>query len=908
MKTQFHVLKAAGVFAVLTLLSFIFIPLSAQNETFKNGPSLIDTDGNVVHAHGVGIIKVDDTYYMIGEDRRNIYSFKGVNMYSSKDLVNWKFENTIISPETHADLASKRRFIERPKIIYSPEIDEYVVWVHWESPNYGAAQAAVFRSPTINGDYSFVINARPNGKMARDCNLFVDDDGTAYFIAAGDENVTLYLHELTSDYLDVTGNKTKLFPNKRREAPVIFKDNGIYYMLSSGLTGWHPNQGAYATATSVKGPWSPLKKLGNGNTWNTQPANIVPVMGTKDTTWIYIGDRWQDPNLVVSKNIFLPLEIDNGKVKLNYVHEWSVDMNTGEWKPDDKNNYIPRDKWKIIFVSSEETKAESRLAKNVLDGDLETFWHSNYSDGVKHPHELIIDMGEKHNVSGFSYVPRQDGNTSGILETFHLYLSNDTNKWGAPVAGGWIAQQADVGFAPAEARFVKLVSRSSYKKSPHITIAEFNLFTNSPCNSKVELNYEINGETQLETPTADTLKVSLMNGQDLKLKVGDDYKYGSTIWTGPEDFYNATAEFDFRARTVSIKSFAAKNAGRYMVTYLDEKQCSSTGFVDVTSSGCAPSDLTSQYSVNGGKWKTGKTINAHIGDKVELAPQPENGIWNWSGCNTISDARKQNLAPEDSCKAIATFTNNCGEKSSIEIEINVNTGSGLGGYYNIKNRKSEKCLRPLNGSEEDGAFVVQYTCENSPAELWKLVETELGLYNIVHVSSGKFADIDGASTEKGAKNTIWPDNEGDNQKWRFIEQNGYYHIKNLKSGLLLDISGGSEANNAKSIQWKDNGGHNQDWILVSASGPSGTGFAMVSENDVVLFPNPIVNTINFSIPQTFGSETAIQVLSSDGRIMKYMLGRGGEVVQIELENLESGIYFLKISDEEKSLVKKFLKM
>ncbi len=896
----------------LTVLLSVTNDIWAQKSTFKNGPSLVDTNGNVIHAHGVGIIKVGSTYYMIGEDRRNIYSFKGVNMYSSEDLVNWKFENTIISTETHPDLSSKKRFIERPKIIYSPEIDEYVVWVHWESSNYGAAQAAVFKSKTITGDYTFVRNMRPNKKMARDCNLFVDDDGKAYFIAAGDENVTLYLHELTSDFLDITGKFWKLFPKKRREAPVIFKDNGIYYMLTSGLSGWSPNQGAYATASSITGPWSPLKRLGNSTTWNTQPANIISVTGTNKTTWIYVGDRWQDPNLVMSKNIFLPLSVGDGKVTLDYVHEWSIDMTTGEWRSEDSNQYISKLDWKIVSVSSEETQKEQRQAVNAIDGDLNTFWHSNYSDGAKHPHELIIDMGKFYDVNGFAYVPRQDGNASGLLETFQLFLSTDGNNWGDPVAGGWISQQADIGFKTTEARFVKFVSRSSFRKNAHVTIAEFNLFTNSSCTSEVTLNYMIDGEAQLEEPVLGELDIALKNGQDLKLKVGNDYKYGSTIWTGPNEFYNSTAERDSKAREANKNSFDPKDAGRYVLTYLDERQCSSIGVFNVTSNGCAPSPLTSRYSVNGGKFKTGKTINVHLGDKIELAPQPDNGLWSWSGCGVSREERKLTIEPTSSCTLKAVFTNNCGEKSSVEVKVNVKTGSGLGGVYRIMNRKSSKCLRPLDASVLEGTKVVQYEKEDIATEEWKAIEIETGIYTIEHKESGLVLDIEGASKDKGAKNIIWSGTGDDNQKWRLIDQGGdYFHIKNVNSGLLLDISGGSTANNAFNIQWKDNGGHNQDWLLMAVKNGE-TELLSVKQKDaqehVFLYPNPVRDVIHIDLGEAFLSEAKVQILNSFGQIELQKKLNNEHILRIGIEELETGVHVLKVTGRDKSVTKRFLKV
>ena len=80
---------------------------AGQFITITNGNLWIDSEGNDVQAHGAGFLKVGDTWYMIGEDRSSSWN-PDVNMYSSKDLVNWKFERKIIENHvTHPDLGTK---------------------------------------------------------------------------------------------------------------------------------------------------------------------------------------------------------------------------------------------------------------------------------------------------------------------------------------------------------------------------------------------------------------------------------------------------------------------------------------------------------------------------------------------------------------------------------------------------------------------------------------------------------------------------------------------------------------------------------------------------------------------------------------------------------------------------------
>ncbi|GAH16210.1 unnamed protein product, partial [marine sediment metagenome] len=263
------------------------------------------------------------------EDRRNWYKFKAINCYSSEDLVNWKFEKEIITKNSHPILNDDSRFIERPKIIYNKITDKYIIWLHWENSDYSTAEAAVFYCDQVNGDFIFHKAFRPFNNMSRDCNLFVDDDGTAFFISAANHNADLIIYKLTQDYLDVAEQVITLWPGMYREAPVLFKVGKVYYLITSGATGWDPNQGKFAYASSIAGPWSNLFNLGDGITFDSQPANIIQVIGSVDTTIIYCGDRWQDPTLPESKYIWLPLEIESTALSLNYYDGWKIDLIKG---------------------------------------------------------------------------------------------------------------------------------------------------------------------------------------------------------------------------------------------------------------------------------------------------------------------------------------------------------------------------------------------------------------------------------------------------------------------------------------------------------------------------------------------------------------------------------------------------
>lgn len=76
-----------------------------------------------------------------------------------------------------------------------------------------------------------------------------------------------------------------------------------------------------------------------------------------------------------------------------------------------------------MYADSEETDDANNIASNVFDLQESTFWHTNYSTSkAKHPHQIIIDLGEEKTVSGFSYLPRPEAGKPGMIKDYRVYL------------------------------------------------------------------------------------------------------------------------------------------------------------------------------------------------------------------------------------------------------------------------------------------------------------------------------------------------------------------------------------------------------------------------------------------------------------------------------------------------------
>ena len=85
-------------------------PIGTFTGALAKGIAFVDDRGKPVNAHGGGIIKEGDTFYMHGEyflDTTTDNNFNGFSMYSSKDLATWKWEKMIL-PQQPSGLLEQR--------------------------------------------------------------------------------------------------------------------------------------------------------------------------------------------------------------------------------------------------------------------------------------------------------------------------------------------------------------------------------------------------------------------------------------------------------------------------------------------------------------------------------------------------------------------------------------------------------------------------------------------------------------------------------------------------------------------------------------------------------------------------------------------------------------------------------
>lgn len=429
--------------------------------TIVNGELWYDEQGEPIQGHGGNILYHEGKYYWVGENKYSA-NFSGIALYSSDNLVDWKFENMILTPETpDEDGTIGFCTIERPKLIYNG--NEFVLWAHWENgKNYTESKLIVAKSDTINGDYQFHNRFNPQSRTynsetgeyvittnrSLDMTIYndvtTDENGTvhnqAYLISANGHNMALY--KLTEDCLEVIPEESYQFwIGAGREAPAMVKVEDYYVLITSGQSGWLPNQSMYGYTSDITNPngWSnanSLKSVGNNSTYYSQPTNIAVI---EDTTghrqYIYMGDRWKPGQLRNSSCVWLPLNINIDEnsdwkvnISMNYLPKWNFDASDGTVVIP-VSILVSEGKPLTSTIPGTDLHPLSQAVDGIVDTD-NTWGNSNYYglSQAKLPFTMQMDMEAVYDLSRMDLTTRLVNGS----ETYYKYIvegSIDGKTW-----------------------------------------------------------------------------------------------------------------------------------------------------------------------------------------------------------------------------------------------------------------------------------------------------------------------------------------------------------------------------------------------------------------------------------------------------------------------------------------------
>lgn len=191
--------------------------------------------------------------------------------------------------------------------------------------------------------------------------------------------------------------------------------------------------------------------IDNGATWTKYDGNNLP-------------DLSKNLTLLVRKaatNTKLPSEV----TKLVY---------TENKLPD---NFIPHSQMELASYSSQQDN-NSQAARNAIDGNVKSFWHTKWNRSDKVPY-LIIKLNKEYDISKLTYLPRQDTGVNGNVKAYNIYTSLDGVNFTKIASGTWKYNDKKLqtaNFDKTKAKYIKFEVINGV--GGFASAAEINLYTN----------------------------------------------------------------------------------------------------------------------------------------------------------------------------------------------------------------------------------------------------------------------------------------------------------------------------------------------------------------------------------------------------------------------------------------------
>lgn len=137
----------------------------------------------------------------------------------------------------------------------------------------------------------------------------------------------------------------------------------------------------------------------------------------------------------------------------------------------DRVRSVARD-WALVAADSQ---ADGNPASHVFDGNPSTLWRSRA--GATLPQALTIDMKSPARISGFSYLPRQDGIAEGNILSYKFETSSDAQNWSQAAQGEFgnirnNPSRQDVKFNTVIARFFRFTAVGEVNGKSQVAAAE----------------------------------------------------------------------------------------------------------------------------------------------------------------------------------------------------------------------------------------------------------------------------------------------------------------------------------------------------------------------------------------------------------------------------------------------------
>lgn len=236
----------------------------------------------------------------------------------------------------------------------------------------------------------------------------------------------------------------------------------------------------------------------------------------KDGVWNYLAEgttvgykrlvRFSDSR---PERIRVTIRSARGAANISTVGLFYAEPLTDE-NAEEKLSDVPVDDWRVVGGDT-----NSCLA---IDGNKKTVWHSSTLT------PLIVDMGRKIDINGFSYTPSVNDDLTGTIYKYAFYVSLDGNSWVKCETAGEFSNIMHnpvsyfVRFGKSyAARYFKLESLSEISNKSCISIAEIGILADKVCPKDDEtLVYDRPGAPLTVTFGTDSIVNSTINHPKIK--------------------------------------------------------------------------------------------------------------------------------------------------------------------------------------------------------------------------------------------------------------------------------------------------------------------------------------------------------------------------------------------------------
>ena len=407
--------------------------------TIHNDFFWYDEDGNLLHVRAGALRKFGDLYYWYGGGG----GVRSQTCYSSPDLVHWTNKGSVLQTDVGAN---------RMDVLYNATTKQYVMFLKY---NGDSAYLGIATASAPDGQYTFLSQTLVDGYTIGDMSVFQDDDGQAYLAYVWWEtgpNREHGLYRMSADYLTLD-KRMYLWNIPSREAPHVFKRNGVYYYGVSETNGIKPSPTRYYTATDLAGPWTAPTMLvtpGSSTTYETQCDFVLPFTGPQGTVYMFDADRWIPTGGFQGGYLWLPLEFDAaGAPTANYYQDWDINPTAGAWRAFDRSRDLALGKTATASSESAGNAAASVTKATTYQDYTATRWESAASD----PQWIMVDLGAATEINRVILKWYTD-----YGKAFKIQVSTDSTTWTDvySTTTGDSYSVTDVTFATTTARYVRM--------------------------------------------------------------------------------------------------------------------------------------------------------------------------------------------------------------------------------------------------------------------------------------------------------------------------------------------------------------------------------------------------------------------------------------------------------------------